>query len=357
MKVVGIQIWCLMISLLGDFCTAFVLRNEVKLPKRVSLDDVARKNHRNLYYTSAVRQKRDLHMSKYIEKDAEMKDEISKLGVYKKEEDKNVTVSDQLTASEVQLLTKEVEIEEEDEGSEFDQMLSRLNDDPWIEISSGVLVLLSSLLVAIGTLPFLSEEKLLLINGAQDAITVIFSFEFMARWVAYSSMKKKKTLDISYLWQPMSLVDVVSVWVPLLILTSNRTLSALVNLRLLRILKLQRVLEDTTTFNNFIKTLGFDKKFVRPYQLQLSRVLLSIFTLLSISTGFIYSAEHEINPQFPDYFTALYFGLTTLTTGTFFFFNQYFSFKKVKRPFLNRELLLITKNTVQLFWSSPNTAS
>ena len=255
----------------------------------------------------------------YIEKDTEMKDEVSKLSVTKKKEDENVT----LTASEMQSMNN-VEEEEEDLRSEFDQMLSRLNEDPWIEISSGVLVLLSSLLVAVGTLPFLSEDKLLLINGVQDAITIIFSIEFMARWVAYSSMKKKKTLDISYLWQPMSLVDVVSVWVPLLILTSNRTLSALVNLRLLRILKLQRVLEDTTTFNNFIQTLGFDNKrhrsiggkSVRPYQLQLSRVLLSIFTLLSVSTGFIYSAEHEINPQFPDYFTALYFGLTTLTTGT-----------------------------------------
>ena len=306
-----------MISLLGDGCVAFVLRNEVKLNDRVSFHHVTRTNNNYINkYTSQIHQKRSLLMSKqqqqpYIEKDTEMKDEVSKLSVTKKKEDENVT----LTASEMQSMNN-VEEEEEDLRSEFDQMLSRLNEDPWIEISSGVLVLLSSLLVAVGTLPFLSEDKLLLINGVQDAITIIFSIEFMARWVAYSSMKKKKTLDISYLWQPMSLVDVVSVWVPLLILTSNRTLSALVNLRLLRILKLQRVLEDTTTFNNFIQTLGFDNKSVRPYQLQLSRVLLSIFTLLSVSTGFIYSAEHEINPQFPDYFTALYFGLTTLTTGT-----------------------------------------
>ena len=30
--------------------------------------------------------------------------------------------------------------------------------------------------------------------------------------------------------------------------------------------------------------------------------------------GLIYTAEHEVNPEIPDYFTALYFGLTTLTT-------------------------------------------
>ena len=38
---------------------------------------------------------------------------------------------------------------------------------------------------------------------------------------------------------------------------------------------------------------------------------------MSVSTGLIYSAEHEVNPQIPDYFTALYFGLTTLTTVGF----------------------------------------
>ena len=56
---------------------------------------------------------------------------------------------------------------------------------------------------------------------------------------------------------------------------------------------------------------------VRPYQLQLARVLVAISTLVSVSTGLIYTAEHEVNPQIPDYFTALYFGLTTLTTVGF----------------------------------------
>jgi voltage-gated potassium channel len=31
----------------------------------------------------------------------------------------------------------------------------------------------------------------------------------------------------------------------------------------------------------------------------------------------IYTAEHDANPLFTDYFTALYFGLTTLTTVGF----------------------------------------
>jgi hypothetical protein len=68
---------------------------------------------------------------------------------------------------------------------------------------------------------------------------------------------------------------------------------------------------------NFELALGMKKSDVRPYQLQLARVVISIFTLVSVSTGLIYSAEHEVNPQIPDYFTALYFGLTTLTTVGF----------------------------------------
>ena len=100
-------------------------------------------------------------------------------------------------------------------------------------------------------------------------------------------------------------------------LVSSSANSALLNLRLLRTLKFQRVLTDENTYMNFEMALGMRKTDVRPYQLQLARVIISIFTLVSVSTGLIYTAEHEVNPQIPDYFTALYFGLTTLTTVGF----------------------------------------
>merc|ERR1719491_311120 len=94
--------------------------------------------------------------------------------------------------------------------------------------------------------------------------------------------------------------------------------SGLINLRLLRILRLQLVLSDLETFGNFEIALGLKPSDIRPYQLQLARVILSIFTLTSVSAGLIYTSEHTANPEaFPDYFTALYFGLTTLTTVGF----------------------------------------
>jgi hypothetical protein len=90
--------------------------------------------------------------------------------------------------------------------------------------------------------------------------------------------------------------------------------SALINLELLRVLRLRRVFRDTASFLKFERALGIRTTGVKEWQLQLARVLLSLFTLLSVSTGLIYTAEHGVNPCITNYFTALYFGLVTLST-------------------------------------------
>jgi hypothetical protein len=86
---------------------------------------------------------------------------------------------------------------------------------------------------------------------------------------------------------------------------------------LLRLLRLQEFLTDIETFKKVAEVLGVESEGLRPYQLKLGRVVITIFSLLSVSTGLIYTAEHEVNDSIPDYFTALYFGLTTLTTVGF----------------------------------------
>jgi hypothetical protein len=99
--------------------------------------------------------------------------------------------------------------------------------------------------------------------------------------------------------------------------------SGLFNVKLIRVLRLRRVLKDLDTFERFIKraNLGIlgtrTANNVQEWQLQLCRVLLSLFTLVSVSTGLIYTAEHTVNPGINNYFDALYFGLTTLTTVGF----------------------------------------
>ena len=190
---------------------------------------------------------------------------------------------------------------------------------PAIEITEAYLVILSSVLVAIATLS-LGPSWEMTIEDWQQAIAYVFVVEFSLRW--YSTEKS----PIRYLSQPLVIVDIVVVILPVILpmlsgippwLTSQ---SGLINLRLLRILRLQRVLQDLETFSAFTMALGLGnnvKNEVEPYQLQLSRVILSLFTLLSVSAGLIYAAEHGVNPDMDNYFSALYFTLTTLTTVGF----------------------------------------
>ena len=199
--------------------------------------------------------------------------------------------------------------------------LQKLLAKPQVEIIDCSLVLLSTFLVALYTLPSLPPPVLALDTSLEDIITYLFAIQFLLRWYGIGQLSGQ------YLLKPFSLIDLLVVIFPLICskgfipssilplwLSSNSGLSTLL---LLRILRLQRVLTDMDTFTQFELSLGLNASDIRPYQLQLARVLLSVFTLLSVSTGLIYSAEHVVNPNIPDFFTALYFGLTTLTTGMY----------------------------------------
>lgn len=195
---------------------------------------------------------------------------------------------------------------------------------PQVEILDTFLVLSSSLFVALGTLPADSIPHGFdsVIIFVEDYLTYIFGFAFFLRWYGVGK------LSLEYLTKPLAILDIFVSVIPLIsifpgfgfinIPISMLPNSALVNLRLLRILRLSRVLTDLETFGRFEIALGLKPSDVKSYQLELAKVLLSIFTLVSVATGLIYSAEHQYNPQIPDYFTALYFGLTTLTTGKIF---------------------------------------
>lgn len=217
---------------------------------------------------------------------------------------------------------------------------------PIIEIANITAILLCSFLVAVSTLQDISIpiptgsdydivrhilrdglhltlswdgssiESLVLINATLDLFNYIFAFDFFVRWYASDNFNPQ------YLTKPLVVLDIVVVLIPLSVQQFFPFLTVwnspgLQNLLLLRILRFQRVLSDMTTFSRFEMALGLPPQAVRPFQLQLARVLLSIFTLLSVSSGLIYTTEHIANPDIPDYFSALYFGLTTLTTVGF----------------------------------------
>jgi hypothetical protein len=163
------------------------------------------------------------------------------------------------------------------------------------------------------------------IRLAENAVAIVFIVDFLGRWFSSSRDFGRFVFDSQFVLDFLVVIlpFVVSVtptdlWDQFDLLPSALTKpSGLFNLQLLRVLRLRRFLKDLDTFDRFCyRALGSwtGRIVVEEWQLQLSRVLLSLFTLLSVATGLIYTAENEVNPKIDNYFDALYFGLTTLTT-------------------------------------------
>ena len=193
--------------------------------------------------------------------------------------------------------------------------------DPRVEVTVAFSVLLSCLLVAISTFENFTYRNALLY--IEDGITVIFAMDFFGRWISSNKDFGRHVFNLQFAIDvvvvvipllfallPDSNIDTSSLWIPEY-MTSP---SALINLELLRVLRLRRVFQDMTTFTKFERALGIRNSGIQVWQLQLARVLFSLFTLLSVSTGLIYTAEHDVNPTIPNYFTALYFSISTLAT-------------------------------------------
>ena len=209
----------------------------------------------------------------------------------------------------------------ENKNASSDQSLRSLKSflaDPVVEVQLALLVIVSSFIVGIGTIhpipPLISSFS----EKAEIFISVIFTLEYIARW-------KINNFSAKYVFEPLAIIDLLSILPSLIkfasilgMVTPTTVLGgAIINLRLLRILRLQRVLVDYDTFQKFELALGLEASNTRPYQLQLARLVISIFTYLSVTSGLMYSAEHVVNPDIPDYFTSLYFCIITLTTVGF----------------------------------------
>lgn len=190
---------------------------------------------------------------------------------------------------------------------------------PSVELADALLILASSFVVALTTVSFLPPPLPVTLYFLQDATLALFAFGFLARW--WSSVEPRGT----YFKDPLEWVDLTVVLLPFLFLTVPgladlfpswmTSQTALINLRLFRVLRFQAILQDEFTFSKFVSGLrlpygnsddALSCVIVEVWQLQLARVLLSISTLLLVSTGLIYSAEHTVNPGIDNYFSALY---------------------------------------------------
>ena len=195
-----------------------------------------------------------------------------------------------------------------------------------LEVLNAVLVFLSFSITAIytvdGLTPLIAES----LRATENVIVLSFATEFTLRWWSQS-------LRPSYLFNPLVLLELAS-FLPFLVLLVASMMpgaadsidplsaSALGGVfRSLRVFRLQRFVADPEAFRSFLIALGRDDTKLRPGELeitfQVARVVASILSLVFVATGLIYEAEKVANPQFSDFFTALYFGLTTLTTVGF----------------------------------------
>ena len=200
--------------------------------------------------------------------------------------------------------------------------------EPSVEILISLVVLLNSLLVALSTLDSLNAF-LPMIRVVEIIIGTIFFADFAARW--FSSSRE----ELGFILDPQFVIDILVAILPFAVVITPSSFwqevallpsalaepSGLFNLQLLRVLRLQRFLQDLDTFDRFMEQAtgrtSATTYIVQDWQLQLARVGLSLFTLISVATGLIYTAEHTVNPNINNYFDALYFGLTTLTTVGF----------------------------------------
>ena len=186
--------------------------------------------------------------------------------------------------------------------------------NPRYEVFSSLVTLASCLIFAVSTLD-LPEEILGRLDAIEFGVTIFFAVEYLLRWI-------DRRLDPKFVFEFLSVVDFVSL-LPTLLAGSTGVPSSLSVLRLLRSLRFQRLLVDVETFGRFRAALGIENlssgdRMQDATLLQLARVLTSLFTLLFVASGLIYAAESDVNSSnFPDYFTTLYFGLTTLTTVGF----------------------------------------
>lgn len=199
------------------------------------------------------------------------------------------------------------------------RLLRLLLSSPLVEFKLSLLVLISSVFVALGTVKSIPLIVHNAIDFGETMIATLFLLEYLLRWYCNG-------LKIRHLFRPLVMVDFLSI-LPLAIKTGFYSLpfgskilkdNLLVNLRLLRLLRFQRFLVDVETFKRFQSAIGiqfFDS--VRQYHLQLARVIISIFTVLTVSAGLIYAAERVVNPALRDFPSAIYFVLTTVTTVGF----------------------------------------
>jgi voltage-gated potassium channel len=144
----------------------------------------------------------------------------------------------------------------------------------------------------------LPESMMKVVEQVEFVITFIFIIEYLLRlWVA-----KKK---LKHFFHIFSLIDLAAV-IP--IFFAQQHFQVIRVFRALRIMRLLRFLDNRHFFFGSIK----------PIHLIIFRIIFIMISIVFVSAGLIFYAEHEINPEkFATFFDGIYFSALTLTTVGF----------------------------------------
>ena len=144
----------------------------------------------------------------------------------------------------------------------------------------------------------LPERVARTVNWAETVITVIFIIEYLLRlWVAHNKLK--------HFFHIYSLIDLAAI-IPLFF--AQQHFQVIRVFRALRIMRLTRFLDKRHFFFGSIK----------PIHLIIFRIIYIMVSIVFVSAGLIFYAEHEINPEkFSTFFDGVYFSVVTLTTVGF----------------------------------------
>lgn len=140
-----------------------------------------------------------------------------------------------------------------------------------------------------------------ILNLSEIILISIFIVEYAARmWVAQHKIK--------HFFNTYSLIDLVAI-LPILVhfanLTFFRVFRILRLFRMLRVLRFQRIFRSKDTM--------FGK--LTDSQLIIIRIILTIFTIILIASGLIWTVENKVNPeQIRTIWDAMYFAIVTITT-------------------------------------------
>lgn len=124
---------------------------------------------------------------------------------------------------------------------------------------------------------------------------LLFSTEYALRyWVAPRKVR--------YVFSLMSFIDILSILPSIL---------AFGDFRFLRVFRVFRIFRFSRFFQNHIFFFGE----IHRIHLHAVRIVFSIFALVFVASGMIYTIEGDANPElFPTFFDAVYFSLVTITT-------------------------------------------